>query len=101
MKHALKNKCYMRQDPHQTKHVCSGHFWLPEYQPYWNARTHLMNAEEFEKKLFSLEEQNRQRNSPHGDKINVTNKFVNVNVPFGSRVLVQDGKMLLDFAIVF
>ena len=51
-----KNKCYMRQDPHQIKHVCSGHFWLPEHQPYWNAMTHLMNAEEFEKKLFPLEE---------------------------------------------
>ena len=49
---AKKCKSYMRQDPHQIKHVSSGHFWLPEHQPHWNAMTHLINVEEFEKNYF-------------------------------------------------
>ena len=60
-----------------------------------------MNAEDFEKKLFPLEEWNAQRNSPHGDKTNAANKFVSVNAPFGSRMIVQDGKTLFNISILF
>ena len=94
-----KNKCCARQDTHQMKHACSGHFWLPEHQPYWNARTHLMSTEEFEKKLFPQEEWSAQRHSLHGVKTDVGNKLVSVNIPFGSRAIVQYGKTLFNISI--
>ena len=37
-----QNTCYMRPDPYQMNHVNSGHFWLPDYQPYWNDHTNLV-----------------------------------------------------------
>ena len=94
-----KNECSTRQDPHQTKHACSGHFWLPENQPYWNARTHLMSTEEFEKKSLPQEEWNAQRNSLHGDKTDVEDEFVSVNIPLDSRAIVQGGKKLFNASI--
>ena len=86
-----KNTSYMRPDPHQIKHVNSGHFWSPEYQPHWNERKHLAADANMHYRLFPMNMWNHQRQAVNGDKTDVADKFVNVNCPFGARVLTQDG----------
>ena len=43
----------------------------------------------------------RTKKFPAWRQIDVASHFVNVNVPFGSRVIVQDGKTLLNVSILF
>ena len=88
-----KNQSHMRQDPHQIKHVNSGHFFSPQFETHWIDRSHLIGTQEFEKLVFPLEEWRRQINSENGDHTQTANDFVHREIPFGARVIVQDGKL--------
>ena len=87
-----KNNSYMRPDPHQIKHVNSGHIWAPFFQPYWNERSHIPNSGKFETHVFPIDTWNKQRMSVNGDKTRVAYDFVNVACACGARNLVQSGK---------
>ena len=55
-----------------------------------------MSTEEFEAKSLPKEEWNAQRNFHDGDKTVVGRKLVRVDVLFGSHLIFQDGKTLLN-----
>ena len=87
-----KNTSCMREDPHQVKHVNSGHFWAPEHQTHWNERSQLIVPATFKNKLFPIDEWNLQRQAPNGDKTITADNFLNREMPFISLVIAQDGK---------
>lgn len=72
-----KNASCMRRDPHQVKHVNSGHFWAPEHQAHWNERSQLIVPKMFANKLFPIEEWKLQRQAANGDKTKTAHDFLN------------------------
>ena len=82
----------MRPDPHQMKHVNSSHFWLPDYQPYWNDRSNLVVPKMYDSKNFPIDEWNLEREVDNGGKTDVAHHVVNVAFPHDSFVIAQDGK---------
>ena len=96
-----QNTCYMRPDPYQMKHVNSGHFWLPDYQPYWNDRSNLVVPKMHDSKTFPIDKWNLETEAENGDKTDVAQHMVNVAFPCGSRVIAQDGKFTCSSVMKF